>query len=80
VVDVKNYRVVITANEGTRGEELREALADQGIPVLNTIIWKSVAVGDAVAGRMPLDAFNQYSKRVALDYSAMTREVLSSVQ
>lgn len=77
---VKNYRVLIVANEGTRGEELREALAAQGIPVLNTIIRKSVAVGDAVAGRMPLEGFNQYSKRVALDYSAAAREVLSSVR
>lgn len=77
---VGNYRVLIVANEGTRGEELREALADQGIPVLNTIIRKSVAVGDAVAGRMPLEGFNQYSKRVALDYSAAAREVLGSVK
>lgn len=77
---VSNYRVLIVANEGTRGEELREALADQGIPVLNTIIRKSVAVGDAVAGRMPLEGFNQYSKRVALDYSAAAREVLNSVK
>lgn len=77
---VGNYRVLIVANEGTRGEELREALADQGIPVLNTIIRKSVAVGDAVAGRMPLEGFNQYSKRVALDYSAAAREVLGSVR
>lgn len=77
---VKNYRVLIVANEGTRGEELRESLAEQGIPVLNTIVRKSVAVGDAVAGRMPLDGFNQYSKRVALDYSAVAREVLSCVR
>lgn len=77
---VGNYRVLIVANEGTRGEELREALADQGIPMLNTIIRKSVAVGDAVAGRMPLEGFNQYSKRVALDYSAAAREVLGSVR
>lgn len=77
---VKNYRVLIVANEGTRGEELREALAEQGIPVLNTIIRKSVAVGDAVVGRMPLEGFNQYSKRVALDYSAVAREVLNSVK
>lgn len=77
---VDNYRVLIVANEGTRGEELREALAEQGIPVLTTIIRKSVAVGDAVAGRKPLDGFNQYSKRVALDYSAAAREVLGSVK
>lgn len=77
---VQNYRVLIVANEGTRGEELREALVEQGIPVLTTIIRKSVAVGDAVAGRKPLEGFNQYSKRVALDYSAAAREVLSSVQ
>ncbi|CAM3474422.1 CobQ/CobB/MinD/ParA nucleotide binding domain-containing protein [Deinococcus saxicola] len=77
---VQNYRVLIVANEGTRGEELREALAEQGIPVLTTIIRKSVAVGDAVADRKPLEGFNQYSKRVALDYSAAAREVLSSVK
>ena len=77
---VQNYRILIVANEGTRGEELRESLVEQGIPVLNTIVRKSVAVGDAVAGRMPLDGFNQYSKRVALDYSAVVREVLSCVR
>lgn len=77
---VDNYRVLIVANEGTRGEELREALIAQGVPVLNSIVRKSVAVGDAVAQRIPLEAHNRYSKGVALDYSAVTREVLSNVK
>lgn len=77
---VQNYRVLIVANEGTRGEELREALIAQGVPVLNSIVRKSVAVGDAVAQRTPLEAHNRYSKGVALDYNAVTREVLSHVK
>ena len=77
---IENYRVLIVANEGTRGEELREALIAQGVPVLNAIVRKSVAVGDAVAQRVPLEAHNRYSKGVALDYNAVTREVLSHVK
>ena len=77
---VSNYRVLIVANEGTRGEELREALIEQGVPVISTIVRKSVAVGDAVAQRLPLEAYSQYAKRVALDYNAVAREVLSSVK
>lgn len=75
-----NYYVLIVANEGTRGDELREALVEQGVPVLNTIVRKSVAVGDAVAQRVPLESFNRYSRGVALDYNAVTREVLSHVK
>lgn len=78
--DVKNYRVLIVANEGGRGDELRETLADQGIPVLHTIVRKSTAVGDAAEQQIPIEAVGgRYAKLVAVDYASVAREVLSDV-
>ncbi|PNY79176.1 ParA family protein [Deinococcus koreensis] len=78
---VKNYRVLIVANEGGRGDELREALADEGVPVMTTIVRKSTAVGDAAEKQIPLDAYtsNRYARLVAVDYASVTREVLAHV-
>lgn len=79
---VTNYRVLITANVGGRGEELRDALAEQGVPVMTTIVRHSTAVGDVSDRRQPLEAYtsNRYAKLVNLDYGSVTREVLSNVQ
>lgn len=79
---VQNYRVLIVANEGGRGDELREALAEEGIAVLTTVVRKSTAVGDAAEKQIPLEAYtaNRYAKLVAVDYASVTREVLSHVQ
>ncbi|MFB9995469.1 ParA family protein [Deinococcus oregonensis] len=78
---VQNYRVLIVANEGGRGDELREALAEDGIPVMTTIVRKSTAVGDAAERQIPLEAYtnNRYAKLVAVDYASVTREVLNHV-
>jgi chromosome partitioning protein len=78
----KNYRVLIVANEGGRGDELREALAEENIPVLTTIVRKSTAVGDAAEKQIPLDAYtgNRYAKLVTVDYASVTREVLGYVR
>lgn len=79
---VQNYRVLIVANEGGRGDELREALAEEGVPVMTTIVRKSTAVGDAAEKQIPLEAYttNRYAKLVAVDYASVTREVLSHVK
>ena len=79
---VQNYRVLIVANEGGRGDELREALAEEGVAVMTTIVRKSTAVGDAAEKQIPLEAYtsNRYAKLVAVDYASVTREVLSYVQ
>ncbi|RTR25309.1 ParA family protein [Deinococcus radiophilus] len=78
--DVKNYRVLIVANEGGRGDELRETLAEQDIPVLHTIVRKSTAVGDAAEQQIPIEAVGgRYAKLVAVDYASVAREVLSDV-
>lgn len=79
---VQNYRVLIVANEGGRGDELREALAEEGVPVMTTIVRKSTAVGDAAERQIPLEAYtsNRYAKLVAVDYASVTREVLSYVK
>lgn len=78
--DVKNYRVLIVANEGGRGDELRETLAEQDIPVLHTIVRKSTAVGDAAEQQIPIEAVGgRYAKLVAMDYASVAREVLSDV-
>ena len=79
--NVTNYRVLIVANVGGRGEELRHALAEQDVPVLTTLVRHSTAVGDAAEQQIPLDAYtsNRYAKLVALDYSSVGREVLSHV-
>lgn len=79
---VKNYRVLIVANEGGRGDELREALADEGVPVMTTIVRKSTAVGDAAEKQIPLEAYtsNRYAKLVSVDYASVTREVLNDVK
>lgn len=78
---VQNYRVLIVANEGGRGDELREALAEEGVSVLTTVVRKSTAVGDAAEKQIPLEAYtgNRYAKLVAVDYASVTREVLSHV-
>ena len=79
--DVSNYVVLIVANEGGRGDELREALADEDVPVMTTIVRKSTAVGDAAEKQIPLDAYsNRYAKLVAVDYASVTREVLNHVR
>lgn len=79
---IKNYRVLIVANEGGRGDELREALADEGVPVFTTIVRKSTAVGDAAERQIPLEAYtsNRYAKLVVVDYASATREVLTHVK
>jgi chromosome partitioning protein len=78
---ITNYRVLIVANVGGRGEELRHALAEQDVPVLTTLVRHSTAVGDAAELQISLDAYtsNRYAKLVALDYSSVGREVLSHV-
>lgn len=79
--DVKNYVVLIVANEGGRGDELREALAEEDVPVMTTIVRKSTAVGDAAEKQLPLEAYsNRYAKLVAVDYASVTREVLNHVR
>ncbi|CAM4214142.1 ParA family protein [Deinococcus marmoris] len=79
---IQNYRVLIVANMGGRGEELREALADQDVPVLNTVVRHSTAVGDAAERQRPLEAYtsHKYAKLVDADYAAVTREILSNVR
>lgn len=79
---VQNYRVLIVANEGGRGDELREALADEGVPVMTTIVRKSTAVGDAAEKQIPLDAYtsNRYAKLVSVDYASVAREVVNHVK
>lgn len=77
---VTNYRVVIVANTGGRGEELRDALAEQDVPVLTTIVRHSTAVGDAAERRVPLEGLkgNRYAKLLSLEYGSVMREVLAS--
>lgn len=78
---ITNFRVLVVVNEGGRGEELREHLAENGIPVFTTMVRKSTAVGDAAEQRMPLEAYtqNRYAKTVALEYQSVMREALSYV-
>ncbi|WP_221091569.1 ParA family protein [Deinococcus aquaedulcis] len=78
---IQNYRVLIVANVGGRGEELRDALAEQGVPVMTSIVRHSTAVGDVSDRRQPLEAYtsNRYAKLVSLDYGSVAREVLSHV-
>ena len=78
---LSNYLVLIVANVGGRGEELRDALAEQGVPVMTTIVRYSTAVGDVSDRQQPLEAYtsNRYAKLVALDYGSVTREVLNHV-
>lgn len=78
---VTNYRVLIVANMGGRGEELRDALAEQDVPVLTTIVRHSTAVGDAAEKHVPLEALkgNRYAKLLGLEYGSVMREVLSHV-
>ncbi|MDP9766170.1 ParA family protein [Deinococcus enclensis] len=78
---VQNYRVLIVANVGGRGEELRHTLAEQDIPVLTSLVRSSTAVGDASEMQIPLEAHttNRYAKLVSLEYSSVAREVLSHV-
>ena len=78
---ITNYRVLIVANVGGRGEELRDALAEQEVPVMTTIVRQSTAVGDAAERRVPLEAYtsNKNAKLVSLDYSSVAREVLQHV-
>ncbi|MBB5235965.1 ParA family protein [Deinococcus budaensis] len=79
---VSNYRVLIVANVGGRGEELRDALAEQEVPVMTTLVRQSTAVGDAAERRVPLEAYttNRYAKLVSLDYGSVAREVLNHVR
>ena len=75
---IKNFRVLIVVNEGGRGEELREHLAENGVPVFTSMVRKSTAVGDAAERRIPLEAStNRYAKTVALEYQSVLREVLA---
>lgn len=77
---ISNFRVLVVVNEGGRGEELREHLADNGIPVFNSMVRKSTAVGDSVERRIPLEAYqNRYAKTVALEYQSVLREALTYV-
>ena len=75
---IKNFRVLVVVNEGGRGEELREHLAENGIPVFTSMVRKSTAVGDAAEQRIPLEAYtqNRYAKTVALEYQSVMREAL----
>lgn len=75
---IKNFRVLVVVNEGGRGEELREHLAEKGIPVFTSMVRKSTAVGDAAEQRIPLEAYtqNRYAKTVALEYQSVMREAL----
>ena len=79
--DIKNYKVLIVANLGGRGEGLSEALADANVPVMTTIVRHSTAVGDAAEFHVPLDGLkgNKYAKLVMMDYSRVVREVLDYV-
>ena len=79
--DIKNYRVLIVANLGGRGEGLSEALANASVPILTTIVRHSTAVGDAAEFHVPLDGLkgNKYSKLVMMDYGRVIREVLEYV-
>ena len=78
---VSNYRVLIVANLGGRGDGLSQALADAGVPVFSTIVRHSTAVGDAAEFHVPLDGIkgNRYGKLVMMDYGRAAREVLSHV-
>lgn len=78
---IKNFRVLVVVNEGGRGEELREHLAENGIPVFTSMVRKSTAVGDAAEQRIPLEAYtqNRYARTVALEYQSVMREALSYV-
>lgn len=75
---IKNFRVLVVVNEGGRGEELREHLAENGIPVFTSMVRKSTAVGDAAEQRIPLEAYtqNRYARTVALEYQSVMREAL----
>lgn len=78
---VQNYRVLIVSNMGGRGEELRELLIDEGVPVLQALVRQSTAVGDAVERQIPLSAStNKYAKLVAMDYASAAREVMGYVR
>ena len=79
---VTNYRVLIVANVGGRGEELRDVLAEQEVPVMTTLVRQSTAVGDAAEKRVPLEGYtgNRYAKIVALEYGSVAREVLNHVR
>ena len=75
---VKNFKVLVVVNEGGRGEELREHLAENGIPAFVSIVRKSTAVGDAAEQQIPLEASsNRYAKTVALEYQSVLREALA---
>ena len=78
---VTNYRVLIVANTGGRGDELREALVEEDVPVMTTVVRQSTAVGDAAEKQIPLEAYtaNRYARLVAVDYASVTREVLNDV-
>lgn len=78
---IQNFRVLVVVNEGGRGEELREHLAENGIPIFTSMVRKSTAVGDAAEQRIPLEAYsqNRYAKTVALEYQSVMREALSYV-
>ena len=77
---VQNYRVLIVSNMGGRGEELRELLIDEGVPVLQALVRQSTAVGDAAERQIPLNASaNKYAKLVAMDYASAAREVMGCV-
>ncbi|CAM3833240.1 ParA family protein [Deinococcus frigens] len=79
---IQNFRVLVVVNEGGRGEELREHLAESGIPVFTSMVRKSTAVGDAAEQRIPLEAYtqNRYARTVALEYQSVMREALSYVR
>lgn len=75
---IRNFKVLIVVNEGGRGEELREHLAMNDIPVFVSMVRKSTAVGDAAEQHIPLEASsNRYAKTVALEYQSVMREVLA---
>ena len=78
---ISNYAVLIVANEGTRGEELREQLSNNNVSVFTTIVRKSAVVLDLVGYGMPLEGLknNVYARRVVLDYGSVMREVLKNV-
>lgn len=75
---IKNFKVLVVVNEGGRGEELREHLAENGIPAFVSMVRKSTAVGDAAEQHIPLEASsNRYAKTVALEYQSVLREALA---
>lgn len=75
---VKNFKVLVVVNEGGRGEELREHLAENGIPAFVSMVRKSTSVGDAAEQHIPLEASgNRYAKTVALEYQSVLREALA---